>query len=196
MAGLPIKLIVGLGNPGPEYADTRHNAGYWCVDVLARRGGASLRSQSRYHGDAARARLAGQEVWLLKPTTFMNRSGQSVHALADYLRIPVSEILVVHDELDLPCGTVRLKVGGGAGGHNGLKDTIAQVGEGFWRLRVGIGHPGTRDQVIDFVLRRASAAEQTLLDGATVAAADAIERVLVEGSEKVMNGLHRRSTGG
>jgi len=126
----------------------------------------------------------------------MNRSGASIRALAEYLRIPVSEILVVHDELDLPCGAVRLKQGGGAGGHNGLKDTIAQVGEGFWRLRIGIGHPGNRDQVVDYVLRRASAAEQQLLDDAVEAASDAIERVLVEGSEKVMNGLHRRKTEG
>jgi PTH1 family peptidyl-tRNA hydrolase len=196
MAGLPIKLIAGLGNPGPEYTDTRHNAGFWCVDLLARRAGGNLRAQARYQGEAGRVRLAGQEVWLLKPTTFMNRSGASIRALAEYLRIPVSEILVVHDELDLPCGAVRLKQGGGAGGHNGLKDTIAQVGEGFWRLRIGVGHPGNRDQVVDYVLRRASATEQQLLDDAVDAASDAVERVLVEGAEKVMNGLHRRKTEG
>jgi PTH1 family peptidyl-tRNA hydrolase len=155
-----------------------------------------MRTQSRYHGEAAKIKLAGQDIWLLKPMTYMNRSGQAIHALADYLRIPAAEILVVHDELDLPCGTLRLKQGGGAGGHNGLKDTIAQVGEGFWRMRVGIGHPGSRDQVVDYVLRRASAAEQQLLDEATTVAVDAIERTLVEGSEKVMNGLHRRTAGG
>ncbi len=196
MAGLPVKLIVGLGNPGAEHADTRHNAGFWCVDALARKAGGSVRAHARYQGDVGRLQLAGQEVWLLKPMTYMNRSGTSVRALGDYLRIPMEQILVVHDELDLPCGAVRLKQGGGAGGHNGLKDIIAHVGESFWRLRIGIGHPGSRDQVVDFVLRRASAPEQRLLDDAVDVAADAIERVLVDGAEKVMNGLHRRVTEG
>jgi PTH1 family peptidyl-tRNA hydrolase len=126
----------------------------------------------------------------------MNRSGISVRALADYLRIPMEQILVAHDELDLPCGALRLKQGGGAGGHNGLKDIIAHVGEGFWRLRLGIGHPGSRDQVVDFVLRRASAPEQRLLDDAVDAASAAIERVLIDGADKVMNGLNRRTAEG
>jgi PTH1 family peptidyl-tRNA hydrolase len=192
MAGTSIKLIVGLGNPGPEHAETRHNAGFWCVDALTRRVNGSVRAHARYQGEVGRVQLAGQEVWLLKPTTYMNRSGVAVRAVADYLRIPMDQILVVHDELDLPCGALRLKQGGGAGGHNGLKDIIAHVGEGFWRMRVGIGHPGSRDQVVDFVLRRASAAEQRLLDDAVDVAAASIERVLIDGAEKVMNGLHRR----
>jgi PTH1 family peptidyl-tRNA hydrolase len=196
MAGLPIKLIVGLGNPGSEYAETRHNAGFWCVDLLARRFAGQLRSNARYQGEAGRIQIGGHEIWLLKPTTFMNRSGASVRALAEYLRIPVTQILVAHDELDLPCGSVRLKQGGGAGGHNGLKDIVAHLGETFWRLRIGIGHPGSRDQVVDFVLHRASAAEQKLLDDAVDAAAGAVERVLAEGAEKVMNGLHRRVAAG
>lgn len=192
MAVTSIKLIVGLGNPGPEHAETRHNAGFWCVDALARRAGGTLRPHARYQGEVGRVQLAGQEVWLLKPTTYMNRSGISVRAVADYVRIPVEQILVAHDELDLPCGTLRLKQGGGAGGHNGLKDIIAHVGESFWRMRMGIGHPGSRDEVVDFVLRRAPASEQRLLDDAAGVAAEAIERVLLEGAEKVMNGLHRR----
>jgi PTH1 family peptidyl-tRNA hydrolase len=196
MAVTAIKLIVGLGNPGPEHAETRHNAGFWCVDSLARRAGGSLRPHARYQGEVGRIQVAGQEVWLLKPTTYMNRSGISVRALADYLRIPMEQILVAHDELDLPCGALRLKQGGGAGGHNGLKDIIAHVGEGFWRLRLGIGHPGSRDQVVDFVLRRASAPEQRLLDDAVDAASAAIERVLIDGAEKVMNGLNRRTAEG
>jgi PTH1 family peptidyl-tRNA hydrolase len=196
MAVTSIKLIVGLGNPGPEHAETRHNAGFWCVDALARRAGGSLRPHARYQGDVGRVQLAGQEVWLLKPTTYMNRSGISVRSVADYVRIPVEQILVVHDELDLPCGALRLKQGGGAGGHNGLKDIIAHVGESFWRMRLGIGHPGSRDQVVDFVLRRAPASEQRLLDDAVAVAAEAIERVLVEGADKVMNGLHRRVSEG
>jgi PTH1 family peptidyl-tRNA hydrolase len=196
MAVTAIKLIVGLGNPGPEHAETRHNAGFWCVDSLARRAGGSLRPHARYQGEVGRIQVAGQEVWLLKPTTYMNRSGISVRALADYLRIPMEQILVAHDELDLPCGALRLKQGGGAGGHNGLKDIIAHVGEGFWRLRLGIGHPGSRDQVVDFVLRRASAPEQRLLDDAVDAASAAIERVLIDGADKVMNGLNRRTAEG
>ena len=196
MAVTATKLIVGLGNPGPEHAETRHNAGCWCVDSLARRAGGSLRPHARYQGEVGRIQVAGQEVWLLKPTTYMNRSGVSVRALADYLRIPMEQILVAHDELDLPCGALRLKQGGGAGGHNGLKDIIAHVGEGFWRLRLGIGHPGSRDQVVDFVLRRASAPEQRLLDDAVDAASAAIERVLIDGADKVMNGLNRRTAEG
>ncbi len=196
MAVTATKLIVGLGNPGPEHAETRHNAGFWCVDSLARRAGGSLRPHARYQGEVGRIQVAGQEVWLLKPTTYMNRSGVSVRALADYLRIPMEQILVAHDELDLPCGALRLKQGGGAGGHNGLKDIIAHVGEGFWRLRLGIGHPGSRDQVVDFVLRRASAPEQRLLDDAVDAASAAIERVLIDGADKVMNGLNRRTAEG
>jgi peptidyl-tRNA hydrolase, PTH1 family len=195
MAGLTLKLVVGLGNPGPEHADTRHNAGFWCVDRLAAASAGSLRPQARYHGEAGRIVLGGQEIWLLKPTTYMNRSGQSVRALAEYMRISPAETLVVHDDLDLPVGATRLKLGGGAGGHNGLKDIIAHIGDGFWRLRLGIGHPTSRGEVIDYVLRRAPASEQSLLDEAVEAGAAAIPRLLVDGAEKVMNGLHRRTPG-
>jgi len=192
MAGLPLKLVVGLGNPGPEHVDTRHNAGFWCIDRLAARYGGSLRPNARYHGDVGRVMLEGREIWLLKPMTYMNRSGLAVRAVTDYLRITPAETLVVHDELDLGTGVVRLKSGGGAGGHNGLKDVIAHIGDGFWRLRIGVGHPGNRGEVIDYVLKRAPAAEQALLDGAVNASVDAIVRMLSDGAEKVMNGLHRR----
>ncbi len=195
MAGLSLKLIVGLGNPGPEHADTRHNAGFWCIDRLAAGAGGSLRPHARYQGEVGRIMLAEAEIWLLKPTTYMNRSGTSVRTLTEYLRIPASQTLVIHDDLDLPVGATRLKLGGGAGGHNGLKDIITQVGDGFWRLRLGIGHPATRSEVIDYVLRRASAAEQALLDEAVDAAVAAIPPLLVDGAEKVMNGLHRRAPG-
>jgi PTH1 family peptidyl-tRNA hydrolase len=193
MAGLTLKLIVGLGNPGPEHAETRHNAGYWCIDRLAAAAGGSLRPHARYHGEVGRITIAGQELWLLKPTTYMNRSGLAVRALAEYLRIPAAETLVAHDELDLPVGVVRLKLGGGPGGHNGVRDVITQIGDGFWRLRLGIGHPGNRQEVIDYVLRRAPAGEQALLDAAIVEASDALPRLLVDGAEKVMNSLHRRA---
>jgi PTH1 family peptidyl-tRNA hydrolase len=192
MAGLPLRLIVGLGNPGPEHADTRHNAGFWFVDQLARRHGASLRPHARYHGDVGRVAIDGQELWLLKPMTYMNRSGVAVRALTDYLNIEPAATLVAHDDLDLEVGCVRLKLGGGSGGNNGLKDLITQIGDGFWRLRFGIGRPGSRQEVIDYVLRRAPADQQVLLDAAIFEGAEALPRLLAEGAEKVMNVLHRR----
>ncbi|MGH8269665.1 MAG: aminoacyl-tRNA hydrolase, partial [Steroidobacteraceae bacterium] len=163
MAGLPLTLIVGLGNPGPTYARTRHNAGFELVDELARRAGASLRHEGRHQGELGRASLAGAEVWLLKPMTFMNLSGQSVRSVAGFYRIAPQSILVAHDELDFPPGVVRLKEGGGAGGHNGLRDIMAQLGDEFWRLRIGIGHPGDRGAVLDYVLGRPPAAEAGLI---------------------------------
>ena len=146
MSQLAPKLVVGLGNPGDEYTQTRHNAGFWFCERLARELGASFSREARFHGLAANARSEG--VWLLMPQTFMNRSGQSVAALARFYRIAPAEILVVHDELDIPPGQLRLKFGGGLGGHNGLKDITAHLGtQDFWRLRIGIGHPGDRNEV-------------------------------------------------
>lgn len=166
----PPRLIVGLGNPGAEYSETRHNAGFWFCERLAERLGVRFSAESRFHGLVANAREAG--VWLLMPQTYMNRSGQSVGALARFYRIAPAEILVVHDELDIPPGQLRLKFGGGLGGHNGLKDITAHCGtQDFWRLRIGIGHPGDRNQVVGFVLKRAPRDEQTLID-------EAVERAL------------------
>jgi PTH1 family peptidyl-tRNA hydrolase len=165
-----ISLIVGLGNPGPEHEQDRHNAGFWFVDEVAREHGGTWRREARFHGEAARVRIGDAEVWLLKPLTYMNRSGQSVSALARFYRIAASDMLVAHDELDLSPGTVRLKRGGGSGGHNGLKDiTAAMGGPDYGRLRIGIGHP--RDlypgrEVVDFVLQRPSRGEQNALDDA------------------------------
>ena len=148
------RLIVGLGSPGPEYEATRHNVGFWFIDQLADQLKISLAPQSKFHGTAGRS----GETWLLKPGTFMNRSGQAVAALANFYKIPAAEILVIHDELDLPPGGIRLKQGGGNGGHNGLKDIQAKLGTAdFWRLRLGIGHPrtlGLAQQVVDFVLHQ------------------------------------------
>jgi PTH1 family peptidyl-tRNA hydrolase len=149
-----LRLIVGLGNPGAEYAETRHNAGFWLCERLARELGASFARESRFHGVVAKARVAGADVGLLMPQTFMNRSGQAVRALTQFYRIEPAEMLVLHDELDLPPGQMRLKFGGGLGGHNGLKDITAHLGtQDYWRLRIGIGHPGDRNEVVDYVLK-------------------------------------------
>ena len=157
------RLIVGLGNPGRDYEETRHNAGFWFCERLADQLGARFSHESRFHGLVANAREAG--VWLLMPQTYMNRSGQAVGALARFYRIQPAEILVVHDELDIPPGQLRLKFGGGLGGHNGLKDTSAHLGTNdYWRLRIGIGHPGDRNEVVNYVLKPARREEQALID--------------------------------
>jgi len=160
----PIRLIVGLGNPGPDYVDTRHNAGFWWVDALAHDLGVSLKSESKFFGLTARAQVTGREVWLLQPQTFMNVSGKAVAALARFYKILPDEVLVVHDELDLLPGDVKLKLGGGHAGHNGLKDITNMLGTpAFWRLRLGVGHPRTlnlNQPVVDFVLHRPRADEE------------------------------------
>ncbi len=148
-----IQLIVGLGNPGNEYTGTRHNAGFWWVDQVCAETGSKLNLEAKFFGHAGKLKNSS-EVWLLKPMTFMNASGRSVGALAKFYKIPPEAILVVHDELDLPPGTVKLKKGGGHGGHNGLKDIAAQLGTpDFWRLRLGIGHPGDKNVVANYVLK-------------------------------------------
>ncbi len=152
-----IRLFVGLGNPGSEYAATRHNAGFWWIDGLAGQLTLRLGAERSYHGLVARANLSGGPVWLLEPMTYMNRSGQSVTALARFFKIEPAQMLVVHDELDLQPGQAKLKFGGSAAGHNGLKDIHAQLGtQDFWRLRLGIGHPGVKAEVVDYVLRKPS----------------------------------------
>lgn len=165
MTATPPRLIVGLGNPGAEYSETRHNAGFWFCERLADALGTRFGHESRFHGLVAKSPTSG--ALLLMPQTFMNRSGQAVGALARFYRISPAEILVVHDELDIPPGQLRLKFGGGLGGHNGLKDITAHCGtQDFWRLRIGIGHPGNRNEVINFVLKRPGREEHELIDGA------------------------------
>lgn len=191
MHPMSIRMIVGLGNPGAEYESTRHNAGFWLVDQLAR---GTLTRETRYQALAAKTRLANQEVWLLEPQTFMNRSGQSVGALARFYKINPDEILVVHDELDLPPGAAKLKKGGSSGGHNGLKDITAALGsEVYWRLRIGIGHPrklNLQQQVADFVLHRPRKEEQVLIMQAIEKSLDIIP-LLCEGKfEQAMMALH------
>jgi PTH1 family peptidyl-tRNA hydrolase len=193
MSGLPLRVIVGLGNPGPEHLVTRHNAGFWFVDLLARRHGGEFRDYRKYSGETARITLSEREIILLKPTTYMNRSGLSVRQLSDFYKIAPDEILVAHDELDLPVGSVRLKQGGGHGGHNGLRDTIAHIGETFWRLRLGIGHPGNKAEVIDYVLTRAPRAEEDLILETVGTAADVMPLLLEQGAERAMTRLHSRA---
>ena len=172
---MTIRLIVGLGNPGPEYEQTRHNAGFWLVDNLAIAQGVRLARESRYQALVAKTQFGGRETWLLEPQTFMNRSGQSVGALAKFFKIGADEVLVVHDELDLAPGIARMKKGGSSGGHNGLKDITAALGtQDYWRLRIGIGHPrelGLQQPVADFVLHRPRKEEQAAIN-------DAIDRSL------------------
>ncbi|KML67230.1 aminoacyl-tRNA hydrolase [Pectobacterium peruviense] len=187
-----IKLIVGLANPGAEYAATRHNAGAWFVDRLAESYRQSLKEESKFFGYTSRLSLAGQDVRLLVPTTFMNLSGKAVAAVATFYRIQPDEILVAHDELDLLPGIAKLKLGGGHGGHNGLKDIISKLGNNpnFHRLRIGIGHPGDKSKVTGFVLGKPPMSEQTLIDDAIDEAVRCTEILMKEDMIKAMNRLH------
>ncbi|MGJ8668340.1 MAG: aminoacyl-tRNA hydrolase [Oceanococcus sp.] len=185
-----LKAIVGLGNPGEKYAKTRHNAGFWLIERLAVQHGGALKAQSRLHGLYGQIQVRGQSLHLLMPTTFMNASGRSIRALLDFYKLQPDQILVVHDELDLPAGTVRLKRGGGAGGHNGLKDSIACLGNDFPRLRVGIGHPGDREKVLSYVLSPPSKLEATSLEHAVDDSCRAVEDWLDRGWDFAVNRLH------
>jgi len=193
MSALPLKLIVGLGNPGSEYARTRHNAGFLLVEGLARAYGATFKSESRYKAELARIRVGNDELWLLKPMSFMNCSGGPVQSVASFYKVPVGSMLVAYDELDFPAGVVRMKEGGGAGGHNGIRDIIAQLGDAFWRLRIGIGHPGDRAAVLNYVLGRPQAEDARLIEEAMQAFIDIVPKLLSEGPQKTMNRLHTRN---
>lgn len=186
-------MVVGLGNPGTEYAHTRHNAGFWLADLLAERHGGVFRSERKFGAELASIRMDGADVLLLKPQTFMNRSGGPVQAAAAYLKIPPGQLLVAHDDLDLSPGDARLKQGGGHGGHNGLRDLIAQIGPEFWRLRLGIGHPGNRAEVIDYVLQRSSREDELLIRAAVSDAADVMPILLGGGEQPAMHKLHSRA---
>lgn len=187
-----IELIVGLGNPGPKYESTRHNVGFWLVDELARQKGENFRRENKFHADACQLNLQGSSLRLLKPSTYMNKSGDAVLAISQFYKIPVEEILVVHDELDLPPGELRVKKGGGHGGHNGLRDIMSQLGKEFLRLRLGIGHPGVSRDVSNYVLGRPDSTDAGLIEDAI---SDAIAYLpqIVEGKVQIaMNHLHSR----
>jgi PTH1 family peptidyl-tRNA hydrolase len=182
--------IVGLGNPGPKHAADRHNAGFWLVDRLAAASGARFRDEPKLAGAIGQAVIGGKAVRLVKPTTFMNRSGQCVRRVTDYYQIPLAEVLVVHDEVDLPPGAARLKVGGGHGGHNGLRDIIAHCGADFLRLRLGVGHPGHKDAVADYVLHPPSRTDEALLEEAISESLRAIEIWYAQGFQRAVTYLH------
>jgi PTH1 family peptidyl-tRNA hydrolase len=185
-----LRAIIGLGNPGAEHARDRHNAGFWFVDALAHGERVQFRPERKFGGELARLTLAGQDLLLLKPQSFMNRSGQAVQALLAFHKIEPAETLVVHDELDLPPGTARLKRGGGHGGHNGLRSLHEHIGADYLRLRIGIGHPGHKDRVHDYVLSRPDAVQQQAMEDALGRALDAVRTLLGDGWDKAAQQLH------
>ena len=185
------KLLVGLGNPGQKYSETRHNAGFWFVDRLVAGQNPGFRREAKFHGETATLQFPGHDCRVLKPATFMNESGRAVQAAMHFYALKPAELLVVHDEIDLPPGVARLKRGGGHGGHNGLRDVLECLGEaGFLRLRLGVGHPGHGDQVIDYVLERPRTAERALIEAAMIRALDVMPLVLQGHVQKAMKELH------
>jgi PTH1 family peptidyl-tRNA hydrolase len=186
-----IKLIVGLGNPGTEYEATRHNAGFWWVDMAARDLKVSLQPDRAYHGLVARTSVKGENVWLLEPQTFMNLSGKSVGALARFFKIQPQEILVVHDELDITPGEAKLKLGGSHAGHNGLRDIHAQLGtDQYWRLRIGIGHPGVKSEVANWVLKKPAPDQRTAIEDCITRTSLALPHLLVGDMVKATQMIH------
>lgn len=185
-----LTAIAGLGNPEERHARTLHNAGFWFVDELARRAGAEFRYEKRFDAEICRIQLSDNDVWLIKPQSYMNLSGGPVRGVLEYYRLAVSDLLVAHDEIDLPPGTVRLKKGGGHGGHNGLRDIIKHTGSDFMRLRIGVGHPGHKDLVTDYVLKRASAEAEQAMRSNIDDAADVVPTLVEDGIEAAMTRLH------
>ena len=187
---MSIKLIVGLGNPGNEYKDTRHNTGFWFVDKISEQFGISLSHDKKFHGDVGRGTIFGQDVRLLKPDTFMNRSGLAVAPLAKFYNIAPNEILIAHDELDIAPGSIRLKTGGGHGGHNGLKDIVPHIGADFHRLRIGIGHPGHASKVSGWVLSKPSSDDGISIDKALDCALDNLNLIMAGDFDKARNAIN------
>ncbi len=186
-----IRLLVGLGNPGPEYEATRHNAGFWFIDDVARQLGARLVPERSYFGLVARVNRPDGPIWLLEPMTFMNLSGKSVAALARFFKIAPNEILVAHDELDVQPGNAKMKIGGGHGGHNGLKDIHAQLGSAdYWRLRLGIGHPGVKAEVVDYVLRKPPAEQREAIEKSIAQSLGALDLMLAGDMDKALMKVH------
>ncbi len=190
---IDLKAIVGLGNPGSEYTETRHNAGFWFVEELTALSAGSFNTEKKFHGEVSKINLAGNNLWILKPGLFMNRSGLSVQSLLSFYRFKPENILIVHDEIDLPPGEIKFKTGGGHGGHNGLRDIINQLGSrDFHRLRIGVGHPGHKDQVVDYVLHRPSKDDRLSIDDCIRDALDVMPLIAAGSVEKAMHKLHTK----
>ncbi len=188
-----IQLIIGLGNPGEKYSKTRHNAGFWFIDALAEKYGASFKTETKFSGEVAKVNVDGQAVWLLKPTTFMNRSGLAAHQITQFYKIPTENVLVAYDELDLPVGTARIKKSGGHGGHNGLRDIHAQITKEYYRLRLGIGHPGDSKKVSNYVLARPNNNDEIDIVNAIDRSLGVISQIVHGDIQKAMNSLHTES---
>lgn len=186
-------MIAGLGNPEERYARTLHNAGFWFVDELARREGVSCKFEKRFDAEICRIKLGGDDVWLVKPQSYMNLSGGPVRGMLDYYRLSVDHLLVAHDEIDLPPGDVRLKQGGGHGGHNGLRDVMQHCGKNFMRLRIGVGHPGHKDQVTGYVLKKASSEVEAAMAKNVDEAADVMPLLAEDGLNAAMKKLHTKN---
>ena len=188
-----VSVIAGLGNPEERYAQTLHNAGFWMVDEIARRENVSFKYEKRFDADIGRVSIEGNEIWLVKPQSYMNLSGGPIRAVLDYYRLPVENLLVAHDEIDLPPGTVRLKRSGGHGGHNGLRDLIRHCGKDFMRMRIGVGHPGEKDKVTGYVLKRAASDLEAVLQQSVDAAVDIVPVLVDRGLDEAMKALHTKT---
>jgi PTH1 family peptidyl-tRNA hydrolase len=188
----PIELIVGLGNPDPRYLNTRHNAGFWFVDVLARDHGVRFGAAKKLHGDSCEVQIETQRIRLLKPMTYMNHSGQAVGAAASYFKIPAGNVLVVYDELDLPPGTARLKFDGGDAGHNGVRSVTSHIGRDFWRLRLGVGHPGDKERVVGHVLDHADDEDRAAILDSIRRGIEILPTLITQGGDRAQNILHAR----
>ena len=188
-----LSIIAGLGNPEDKYERTLHNAGFWFVDAVARKYGGQFRYEKKFDAEICKVGIAGEEVWLVKPQSYMNHSGQPVRAVLDYYRLNPRRMLVAHDEIDLPPGTVRLKQGGGHGGHNGIRDVMAHCGQDFMRLRIGVGHPGEKDKVTGYVLKRASADIEAAVERNIDEALDAMPVIIEDGLNAAMKKLHTKT---
>ncbi|MCY4420490.1 MAG: aminoacyl-tRNA hydrolase [Gammaproteobacteria bacterium] len=191
-----IRLVAGLGNPDAKYSMTRHNAGFWFADAIARKRGVQFRYQERFKGEVTQFIFEGEKIWLLKPLTFMNESGISLRAFTEFYKIPLQQILVAHDEIDLPNGSARIKWAGGHGGHNGLKSIFAHLGSEFLRLRLGVGHPGHKDDVIEYVLKKPDTGERHEVDTAIDRVAGILDELLKGDTEAAMKILHTRNLHG
>ena len=187
-----IRIIAGLGNPEDKYARTLHNAGFWFVDALARKYDGSFRFEKKFDAENCRISVCGEEVWLIKPQSYMNLSGGPIRGMLDYYRLQVGELLVAHDEIDLPPGTTRLKLGGGHGGHNGLRDSVRHCGADFLRLRLGVGHPGDKSKVTNYVLKRGAADVEAAIEQNIVNAVDVMTMLIDDGLNAAQKELHTR----